>query len=154
MPPKASTANTKTTSHLQMPTKSDGSRDKRYNMPQFTKNDGTRDMRTSASSSKKWFSEITVNFSLIFVVNMCMRSHSSNPKYQISICNVSLHFKFVLHVNISLLYTLVLIIAHNLWDEQERDRSDKKVSVVSRYYIVCINVNALVRENFKILIER
>ena len=44
---------TKNTTHLQMPVKSDGTKDKRYSMPQFIKNDGTRDMRTTVSSSKK-----------------------------------------------------------------------------------------------------
>ena len=44
---------TKNTTHLQMPVKSDGTKDKRYSMPQFIKSDGTRDMRTSVSSSKK-----------------------------------------------------------------------------------------------------
>jgi len=51
MPAKGSS--TKSTTHLKMPTKTDGTKDKRYTMPQFTKSDGTRDMRTTATSNKK-----------------------------------------------------------------------------------------------------
>jgi hypothetical protein len=54
MPPKSSTgAPVRRTADLQMPTKSDGTKDQRYNYPQFTNKDGTRDMRTTASSAKK-----------------------------------------------------------------------------------------------------
>jgi hypothetical protein len=49
--PQKSTA--KKTSDLKMPTKQDGSKDKRYSMPQFTKSDGSRDKRTVVSSKKK-----------------------------------------------------------------------------------------------------
>jgi hypothetical protein len=51
MPSKGSSA--KTTTHFKMPTKSDGTRDKRYTTPQFTKSDGTRDMRTTTTSNRK-----------------------------------------------------------------------------------------------------
>jgi hypothetical protein len=51
MPPKGSS--TKGTTNLKMPTKSDGTKDKRYTTPQFTKSDGTRDMRTTATSKRK-----------------------------------------------------------------------------------------------------
>ena len=51
MPPKGTT--TKQTTHLKMPVKADGSKDKRYTSPQFTKADGTRDMRTTATSQRK-----------------------------------------------------------------------------------------------------
>jgi hypothetical protein len=54
MPPKTNTGSaSRGTTHLQMPTKSDGTRDQRYNYPQFTNKDGSRDMRTTASSAKK-----------------------------------------------------------------------------------------------------
>jgi hypothetical protein len=43
----------KSTSQLKMPTKADGTKDKRYTMPQFTKSDGTRDLRTTATSKRK-----------------------------------------------------------------------------------------------------
>ena len=46
-------ASTKRTTHLSYPTKSDGTLDKRYTMPQFVKNDGRRDMRTILTSDRK-----------------------------------------------------------------------------------------------------
>lgn len=39
-------ATAKTTKDLRIPIKTDGTKDKRYKMPQFVKTDGTRDMRT------------------------------------------------------------------------------------------------------------
>ena len=36
---------TKRTTDVKMPTKQDGTEDKRYTIPQFVKTDGTRDMR-------------------------------------------------------------------------------------------------------------
>lgn len=51
MPTKGSS--TKNTTHLKMPTKADGTKDKRFTMPQFTKSDGSRDQRTTATSSRK-----------------------------------------------------------------------------------------------------
>jgi hypothetical protein len=51
MPPKGSS--TKNTTHLKMPTKADGTKDKRFTMPQFTKSDGSRDMRTVVTSNRK-----------------------------------------------------------------------------------------------------
>ena len=44
--------NKKSTTDLKMPVKSDTTRDKRYNYPQFTKKDGTRDMRTTPTHKK------------------------------------------------------------------------------------------------------
>ena len=41
------------TSDLRMPTKSDGTKDKRYAVPQFVKKDGTRDMRTVRTGERK-----------------------------------------------------------------------------------------------------
>ena len=43
----------KSTSHLKMPIKANGTKDKRFTMPQFTKSDGTRDLRTTATSKRK-----------------------------------------------------------------------------------------------------
>lgn len=43
----------KKTTDLKFPTKSDGSKDKRFSVPQFTKNDGTRDMRTTLTNNRK-----------------------------------------------------------------------------------------------------
>lgn len=51
MPANGSSA--KNTTHFKMPTKSDGTKDKRYSTPQFTKSDGSRDMRTTATSKRK-----------------------------------------------------------------------------------------------------
>ncbi len=48
-----STASTKRTTNLKMPTKLDGSIDNRYTTPQFTKKDGTRDMRTTLTRERK-----------------------------------------------------------------------------------------------------
>lgn len=61
MPPKsANTRTTKTTqttkrgtTDLKMPTKADGTKDKRYNMPQFVNKDGSRDMRTTLTNNRK-----------------------------------------------------------------------------------------------------
>lgn len=64
MPPKsANTQTTKTTkttqttkrgtTDLKMPTKADGTKDKRYNMPQFVNKDGSRDMRTTLTNNRK-----------------------------------------------------------------------------------------------------
>ncbi len=50
--PSASSSTRKTTD-LKMPTKSDGTKDKRYTAPQFVKKDGTRDMRTTRTSERK-----------------------------------------------------------------------------------------------------
>ena len=46
-------ASTKKTIYMAMPTKSDGSLDNRYSMPQFTKQNGTRDMRTTLTNKRK-----------------------------------------------------------------------------------------------------
>ena len=43
----------RTTTDLRIPTKSDGTKDKRYTAPQFTKKDGTRDMRTLRTGERK-----------------------------------------------------------------------------------------------------
>lgn len=55
MPPKS--ANTQTTKRgttdLKIPTKADGTKDKRYNMPQFVNKDGSRDMRTTLTNKRK-----------------------------------------------------------------------------------------------------
>ena len=51
MPPKGSS--TKSTTHLKMPTKADGTKDKRFTTPQFTKADGSRDMRTTSTLNRK-----------------------------------------------------------------------------------------------------
>jgi hypothetical protein len=51
MPPKGSS--TKQTTHFKMPTKSDGTKDKRFTMPQFTKADGTRDLRVTTTAKRK-----------------------------------------------------------------------------------------------------
>ena len=44
---------TRKTSDLKMPTKTDGSKDKRYAAAQFVKADGTRDMRTTLTGKRK-----------------------------------------------------------------------------------------------------
>ena len=41
------------TTDLRMPTKSDGTKDKRFTAPQFVKKDGTRDMRTTRTAERK-----------------------------------------------------------------------------------------------------
>lgn len=46
-------ASTKRTTDMKIPTKLDGTKDKRYSTPQFTKNNGTRDMRTTLTSKRK-----------------------------------------------------------------------------------------------------
>ncbi len=51
MPSAASS--TRKTTDLKMPTKSDGTKDKRYTAPQFVKKDGTRDMRTTRTGERK-----------------------------------------------------------------------------------------------------
>jgi len=43
----------KKTTDLNFPTKTDGTKDKRFSTPQFTKNDGTRDMRTTLTNKRK-----------------------------------------------------------------------------------------------------
>lgn len=43
----------KSTCDLKMPLKVDGTKDKRYSMPQFVKKDGSRDNRTTVSSKRK-----------------------------------------------------------------------------------------------------
>jgi len=58
MPPKsANTQTTQTTKRgttdLKIPTKADGTKDKRYNMPQFVNKDGSRDMRTTLTNNRK-----------------------------------------------------------------------------------------------------
>jgi hypothetical protein len=55
MPPKTTTvgSSTKRTIHLSIPVKTDGTKDKRYTMPQFVKTDGTRDKRTTVTSDRK-----------------------------------------------------------------------------------------------------
>ena len=45
-------ASTKRTTDLKVPVKSDGTKDKRYTMPQFVKNDGTRDKRTTPTNKR------------------------------------------------------------------------------------------------------
>jgi hypothetical protein len=40
-------ANTRKTTDLKYPSKKDGNKDKRYNVPQFCKSDGTKDKRTT-----------------------------------------------------------------------------------------------------------
>lgn len=44
--------NSKTTTDLKIPTKKDGSIDKRYTLPQFCKTDGTRDKRTTNTHNR------------------------------------------------------------------------------------------------------
>ena len=44
--------NTKKTTDLKMPVKSNDTKDKRYTYPQFTKKDGTRDKRTTPTYKK------------------------------------------------------------------------------------------------------
>ncbi len=46
-------SSTRKTTDLKMPTKSDGSKDKRYAVAQFVKADGTRDMRTTLTGKRK-----------------------------------------------------------------------------------------------------
>jgi len=46
-------ASTKRTTDMKFPIKSDGTKDNRYNMPQFTKKDGSRDMRTTTTNNRK-----------------------------------------------------------------------------------------------------
>lgn len=46
-------ASTNHTPDLKMPTKSDGTKDKRYTEPQFTNNDGTRDKRCTKTQDRK-----------------------------------------------------------------------------------------------------
>jgi hypothetical protein len=55
MPGKSYTtgASTNRTTDLKVPKKSDGTKDKRYSMPQFVKSDGSRDMRTTPTSKKR-----------------------------------------------------------------------------------------------------
>ena len=53
MPSKYSVGHsTKRTTDLRYPTKADGTRDMRYNMPQFCKKDGSRDMRTMNTNNR------------------------------------------------------------------------------------------------------
>jgi hypothetical protein len=42
----------KITTDLRMPTKSDGTKDQRYKMPQFVKSDGTRDRRVTPTRKR------------------------------------------------------------------------------------------------------
>ncbi len=46
-------SSTNRTTDLRFPTKSDGSRDKRYTSQQFVNANGTRDMRTLLTSQRK-----------------------------------------------------------------------------------------------------
>jgi len=46
-------ASTKRTTDMKIPTKLDGTKDKRFSTPQFTKNDGTRYMRTTLTGKRK-----------------------------------------------------------------------------------------------------
>jgi len=48
-----SSSSTRRTTDLKMPTKKDGSIDKRYSNPQFCKSNGTRDLRTKTTSKRK-----------------------------------------------------------------------------------------------------
>jgi hypothetical protein len=41
------------TTDLKMPTKSDGTKDKRYSAPQFVNKDGSRDRRTTPTQLRK-----------------------------------------------------------------------------------------------------
>jgi hypothetical protein len=43
----------KKTADLKVPIKNDGTKDKRYTMPQFIKKDGSRDMRTALTSERR-----------------------------------------------------------------------------------------------------
>lgn len=45
-------SSTKRTTDLKMPTKSDGTIDKRYTLPQFCKKDGTKDLRTTSTNKR------------------------------------------------------------------------------------------------------
>ena len=45
-------SSTRRTTDFKMPTKSDGTVDKRYKLPQFCKKDGTRDLRTTPTGKK------------------------------------------------------------------------------------------------------
>ena len=45
--------NTRRTSDLKFPTRSDGERDERYKQPQFTNKDGSRDKRTTPTRLRK-----------------------------------------------------------------------------------------------------
>ncbi len=49
----ATSSSVRKTTDLHMPTKSDGTKDKRYAAPQFVKKDGTRDMRTLRTTERK-----------------------------------------------------------------------------------------------------
>ena len=44
---------TRRTNDMKFPIKMDGTKDKRYNTPQFVKKDGTRDMRTTSTKNRK-----------------------------------------------------------------------------------------------------
>lgn len=46
-------ASTRRTTDMKYPTKSDGTKDNRYSMPQFTKKDGSKDMRTTLTNNRK-----------------------------------------------------------------------------------------------------
>ncbi len=46
-------SSTKRTTDMKIPTKSDGTKDKRYFTPQFVKSDGTRDKRTTLTGNRK-----------------------------------------------------------------------------------------------------
>lgn len=45
-------SSTNRTTDLKIPTKNDGTQDKRYKQPQFTNNNGRRDMRTKLTSQR------------------------------------------------------------------------------------------------------
>ena len=45
-------ASTRRTTDLKMPVKTDGTPDKRYNLPQFCNKDGSKDMRTTPTQNK------------------------------------------------------------------------------------------------------
>jgi len=51
MPSKSSTM--RRTNDFKYPIKTDGTKDKRYSMPQFVNKDGERDMRTTLTNNRK-----------------------------------------------------------------------------------------------------
>lgn len=53
MPKTTVGASTRRTTDLKYPTKSDGTKDRRYTAPQFVKKDGTKDQRTTSTSERK-----------------------------------------------------------------------------------------------------
>ena len=46
-------SSTRKTTDMKIPTKKDGTVDKRYNDPQYCKNDGTKDKRTTNTADRK-----------------------------------------------------------------------------------------------------